>query len=361
MNKLPSHTIPSNQRGMVLLTVVLLVAVLMALGTTAILQTSTDIKISGNYRQSRVALYNAEAGMAQVFNYLSTNAVTLPSAGTPTTTITVSCPTGYNFNTSVTLHYVSAGTYRFQMTGTAANSASRTIEAYFQRTPLYPQGADGAVAMYGGNPQVDFKTGGGGGFNIDGHDYPIPTSNPCTGSGCNTSPHATGATTGLYTVMSPTINGNESAHLGGSPTRQVGGGVNTEASWTAFVDYVLANNLYQTTFGTRTNPAVTVIPSGSTLNGNGHYAGIIIVDDGGELRLNGTFTFEGLIIMRGTGEMRGSGTGNVFGSVITIGHSSKTIDVTGTVDLFFSSEALANLANINALTRTTPTAWRDVL
>ncbi|HET58669.1 MAG TPA: hypothetical protein ENN35_09560 [Deltaproteobacteria bacterium] len=362
----PSRTSPewksSDERGIVLVTVILLIAVLMALGTTAILQTSTDIRISGNYLQNRVALNNAETGVDQVITYLQSNDVSYPTSDDPSTTITVSTPAGFSFNTSVVIDYVSSDRYRFQMTGTGANNASKTLEVQFEREPLYPQGADGAVAMYGGDPAVAFKVGGGGGYNVDGHDYPIPTACPCTGGGCSTTAGATGATTGLYTVMAPDLEGDVDAHLGGSPSQTLGGGLHTDDEWKAFVNYVIEKNLYQdNTFGTRDNPAVTRVPSGSTLNGNGHYAGILIVEDGGELVLNGTFTFEGIVILRGTGQMSGSGTGNIFGSTITIDHESKLIDVTGSVNLFYSSEALANLANLNDLHVVQLKTWKDVL
>lgn len=50
---------------MVLVTVILITAVLMALGITAILQTSTDIRISGNKRVNEMAFYAAEAGVEE--------------------------------------------------------------------------------------------------------------------------------------------------------------------------------------------------------------------------------------------------------------------------------------------------------
>lgn len=348
----------SNEKGMVLVVVIMLLAVLVLLGSTAIMVTNTDVKISGNYQRSSQAFYNADAGVETVIAYLRTNNITYPTAASPTATITVTCPTGYNFNTSVALHYVAPNSYRFQMTGTGANNASRTIEAHINKQSLSPQGADGAVAMYGGGPAVQFKKGGGGGYAVDGHDYPVPADPNCNGSACDTSATALPAVAGLFTVMTPTLTGNVTAHLGGVPTQTLGPSRETEYS--DFMDYVIANSLYQSTLGTRANPAVTRIPSGTTLNGTGNGAGIIIIDNGGALQVNGNFEYEGLVILRGTGRVFGSGTGNIFGSLITIGHESKLIDLTGSINLFYSSEALANLANINAINSVQRTAWRDV-
>ena len=352
-------SILGNEKGMVLAVTLMLIAVLVLLGTTAVMTVTTDLKIAGNYRQSQVALYNAEAGVEQVIAYLRANTVTYPTASTPTTTITVSCPTGYSFNTSVLMNYVAPNRYKFQMTGTGAGNSSKTIEAYIGRTSLAPAGADGAVAMYGGGPAVQFKTGGGGGYAVDGRDFPVSASPTCNGSACETTATALPAVPGLFTVMTPTITGDEGAHLNGNPDRTLGPSRETE--YNDFVNYVLANNLYQTTLGTRASPAVTIIPNGTTLNGSGNGAGIIIVDNGGSLQVNGNFEFEGLIILRGTGRVFGSGTGNIYGTIVTIGHTSKLIDLTGTIDLRYSSSAISNLSNINSLNTTKKTAWRDVV
>ena len=348
-----------NDKGAVLVTGLMFLAVISLLSGAVYVTTTGDVRMSARYSDSRAAFYQADAGVQYVLAHLRSNTVTYPTSGNQTT-VTVSTPTGFNFNSSVVIQYVSPNRYKFQMTGTGPGNASQTIETHVIKTTAYPQGADGAVAMYGGGPAVAFKVGAGGGYNIDGRNYPVPTANPCTGSHCNTTPSSIGGTTGLYTVMTPTLTGNVNAHLGGDPQQALGGGKHIDSDWSNFVDHILAENLYSSTFGTKTNPAVTVVPSGAVLNGNGHYAGILIVDDGGELNLTGTCTFEGIIILRGTGDVKGSGTGNVFGSVITIGHNAKLIDVTGSVNLYYSSEALTNLSNINSLNSITQKAWRVI-
>ena len=150
----------NNEKGMVLVVSVMLLAVLVLIGFTALNLTTTDMKISSNYKEGTRAFYNAEAGVETVIAYLRINNVTYPTGTTPTT-ITVSCPTGYSFNTLVVINYVAPSSYKFQMTGTGVNNASKTIELSFKKTSLAPQGADGAVAMYGGGPAVQFKTGAG--------------------------------------------------------------------------------------------------------------------------------------------------------------------------------------------------------
>jgi Tfp pilus assembly protein PilX len=58
-------TILNNERGIVLVVSVLLLAVLAVLGTTAIMQTSTDLKISSNYKAATQTFYGAEAGIEE--------------------------------------------------------------------------------------------------------------------------------------------------------------------------------------------------------------------------------------------------------------------------------------------------------
>ena len=372
-----------NEKGMVLAVTLMLIAALVLLGTTAVTTVTTDLKIASNYRQSQIALYNAEAGVETVIAYLRTNSVSYPTAKATQTIIdggtcptanacpSVSCtctqisvppPTGFSFSSTVKIYGydMTKRLYLFRMTGTGDNNASKTIEAVIKKFSSVPMTSDGAVAMYGGGPAVQFKVGAGGGYAVDGHDYPVPPSATCNGSACDTTATALPAVPGLFTVMSPTITGNVGAHLEGNPDQTLGPSRETE--YNDFVNNVITNNLYQTTLGTRANPAVTVIPNLTTLNASGNGAGIIIVDNGGALNINGNFEYEGLVILRGTGRVFGAGTANIFGSMVTIGHLSKLIDLTGGVNLFYSSSALANISNINSSANTTArTAWRDVL
>ena len=372
-------SILGDEKGMVLAVTLMMIAALILLGTTAVTTVTTDIKIAANYREGQKALYNAEAGVEQVIANLRTNYVRYATANATTTIInggtcptgsctqiSVNVPTGFSFSNSVNIYGydISKRIYLFRMTGTGANNASKTIEAYIAKFTFSnnPVAADGAVAMYGLGPAVAFKVGAGGGYAIDGHDYPVPPSATCNGSACDTTATALPAVPGLFTVMSPALTGQVGAHLGGTdPPAAVGDSRETE--YNNFVNNVLVNNLYQSTLGTRTNPAITVISNPATLNASGNGAGIIIVDDGGTLNINGNFEYEGLVILRGTGRVFGAGTANIFGSMITIGHLTKLIDLTGGVNLFYSSEALANLSNINNSSdnKTIRVAWRDVL
>jgi type II secretory pathway pseudopilin PulG len=350
-------SILGNEKGMVLAVTLMLIAVLAILGTTAVTTVTTDIKIAGNYRQSQVALYNAEAGVEQVIAYLRTNTVTYPTSSASPTLITVTCPTGYSFNTSVSINYVAPNQYRFQMTGTGAGNASKTIEAYITNSFSLSYGVDGALAMYGNNPAI---AGGGA---IDGTDHALPSTS-CTGSSCHTAANSGPGPSlpGLFStetvaVGSTSITGNPAQVLNTSAEAQA-----KDDQWTAFANSIVASGRYDSTFSSsRTAPKITVLTSDTKVTGNNHYYGIIVVSGTDvEIETAGTMTFEGLIILANGATLTTKGTANTYGSVITCNHSELTVTLNGTPTLMYSTAAIANLSNINAPHLVHKTAWRDV-
>jgi len=52
-----------NERGVALITSLLFMAILSVTGTSAYLVSSSEITMSGNYKRSRQAFYDAEAGL----------------------------------------------------------------------------------------------------------------------------------------------------------------------------------------------------------------------------------------------------------------------------------------------------------
>ena len=361
---------------MVLAVALMLIAVLVLLGTTAVMTVTTDMKIASNYRESYKAIYNADGGVEYIVDYLRNNTVTYPTtnatrtdidAGTCTagscTQITITPPAGFSFSSTVNVYGADVANkkYLYRMTGTGANSATKTVEMVITRTSIVPQGADGAVAMYGGGPTVDLGGGASPKLYLDGNNYPIPADPGCNGNACRTTGTATGAKPGLYTPsVTPTVTGDTS-HIGGNPAQQVGGGSHTESEWIDFVNQVLADpSMYQTTLGTRSNPAVTVVESGSTLAGSSNGAGILIVKDNGTFHMSGNSCYEGIVILLGNGTLTSTGTAIVYGSVVTISHTSKTVVTNGNTDLYYSSEALSNAYNSSGMNRIQRKSWLDV-
>ncbi|MFH1147128.1 MAG: PilX N-terminal domain-containing pilus assembly protein [Pseudomonadota bacterium] len=145
-----------NEKGIALVAALLFLMVLTLLGTTAIMISSTDIKIGGNFKNSKTAFYDAEAGVQYVIktmeNGLAAGTLTLPTSTPVTVSYTV--PSGFSFDSSVSLSKVSGlSEYTFQMTGHGGNNSESTIEVRLSR---------GSAFEYGifGDDAIDMKNSG---------------------------------------------------------------------------------------------------------------------------------------------------------------------------------------------------------
>jgi hypothetical protein len=102
-----------DQRGIALVTVILLVMVLSFLSATMIVVSNTELKIANNFKTSVQSLYNAEAGvqfaLAQIKDKLEAGALTLSGS-------------------SVTVHYSSPGTAYLQANGKFPFSNWTTVQ-----------------------------------------------------------------------------------------------------------------------------------------------------------------------------------------------------------------------------------------
>jgi len=357
-----------NEGGMVLVTSLLLLSVLMAIGTTAIKQTSTDIKISGNYKTSQQSLYDADAGVQYMLSRIR-NDSSLDLTANPVT-VTYSTPAGFSFTLPSSVTNLGSDKYRFQVTGNAGTSAKKTIEATFRLTATIPGNPDGALGMYGDDSTVTLTGGGSphGPRTIDGKDYNVPTSFNCSGAGCQGTDSGNAPVPGLYTEdLTPTVNDSlPHSQIDGDPDVTSGGGGNSEQDWIDFANYCIprADNTNPATtgsgaLGTRTAPEITVVDEYKTYAGTVDGAGILIVNDPGSAHFSGTFHWEGLIILLGGATVSFTGNAYLYGAVVMADYTSKSITLTGASNIMYSSDAIDNLKNISKLRRVEVTAWKD--
>ena len=357
-----------NERGMVLVTSLLILSVLVAIGTTAVMQTSTDIKISGNYKTSRQALYDADAGVQYMLARIKNDGAVDLTANP--VTISYATPSGFSFTLPASLENLGSNKYRFQVTGNAGNNTKKTIEATFLVTSLAPDNPDGALGMYGPESEVTLTGGGSphGPKTIDGKDYNLPASFACHGSGCQGTLSSNPAVPGLYTEdMTPTVtDSHPHTQIDGDPDVQSGGGSNTEQDWIDFANLCipLADNTNPTTtgsgtVGTRTAPEITVIDEVKTYAGSVDGAGILIIKDPGSAHFSGTFHWEGLILILGGATVNFSGSAYIYGAVVMASYTSKSVSMTGATNIMYSSDAISNLDNLDKLRQIDITAWKD--
>ena len=152
------NKIAHDEGGMVLVTALLILALLLAISSTAVMQTSTDIKISGNYKTSRQAFYDADAGvqfaLAKIEEGLTSDPATftLPSTGSPVA-LSYTTPSGFSFALSTISKDAGGNTYSFTSTGNGPNNSQTVIEATFEK---------GSAIDYGifGDEKSDTKSGG---------------------------------------------------------------------------------------------------------------------------------------------------------------------------------------------------------
>jgi Tfp pilus assembly protein PilX len=76
-------TILSNEKGFVLPVGLMFLVIIVILGTTAVIITTTDLKIGGNYKQSVQAFYAAEAGIEEARARLKESSTAADYAGDP--------------------------------------------------------------------------------------------------------------------------------------------------------------------------------------------------------------------------------------------------------------------------------------
>ncbi|MFZ5995516.1 MAG: DUF7305 domain-containing protein [Thermodesulfobacteriota bacterium] len=185
-----------NEKGIALITVLLFLMVLTVLGTTAIVISSTDIKIGGNYKLSKQALYDAEAGIQYAIKNIENGlaAETLSLTGS-SIAVNYTAPSGFSFDPITTLTQVgSTGNYSFQATGHSANSARATIEVAITQDPVFNYGVFG-------DDLVDLKASGCV-YSYNSHTTSNPLPADSTGEG------DVGSNVAVQTYMSTYVDGD---------------------------------------------------------------------------------------------------------------------------------------------------------
>ena len=133
-----------NEKGIVLIAAIALVAILSLVGTVAVITTTTDTKISGNYKNSVQAFYTAEAGVQDAIHRLVNGTISDAGYKLDPNWNTGNSYSSTNFNNSFTVkHKESGGTvvtdsdgnplYAITCTGTSSTS-KKVLEGVFSLT-----------------------------------------------------------------------------------------------------------------------------------------------------------------------------------------------------------------------------------
>lgn len=138
-----------NERGIALVIALLIMVVLTVLGIAVIMNVNTEIKISGNAKDSKQAFYTAESGLQaglgqlpslSAFSATLANGLTYSSypTGQPLPQPTsMSCPAGYGSSAY-------CFKYSLDVSGSGPNGASKRVTADVRYGPyLSPEGPTG--------------------------------------------------------------------------------------------------------------------------------------------------------------------------------------------------------------------------
>lgn len=369
----------NNEKGMVLIIAVMLLAVLVLVGFTALNMTTTDMKISSNYRSGSQAFYIAEAGLENARDQLRINiaggstmsqllAARVGSNGVLSNSdnftnfysggVFVSDDTPYISDTTF-----GAGTYRVYLTNAVNNSltppesvtsttdaddrvtltsigrvtndnslAVTQIIVQVFKLPNFP----GAIVLPG--PSVNFNGANSNASGVSGvSESAISINSAAAESSIETYLSGIGR---LDNYVCNTMTGaacinNEPAEF--DPAYSTVSGINNLYNTIKSVaDHVLTGpqTLNAAQVGTTTNRKIVVVEGAATLSAlNG--AGILVVT--GQLTLSGNFNYDGVIICIGEGRLlrNGGGNGTVNGGILvanTNGATSDTVLGTPTFD-----------------------------
>lgn len=371
----------NNESGMVLLLAMLIMSALILLGTTAVMESQTDLRISGNYKTSAIAFYSAEAGIEEArarlrLNFAPTASIIVDSAPTdPDWTASINAANSLQSALSYTVNikhktnasnqilycHSSGGgaTYTVNTTVSpagpvyvltsagASSAAGKTLEAMVTKFPPIPAPA----ALY-----VEAAT------SIQGTSTHIFGADKTAACGTSSLPGvATTLSAGAISKTgNPTVCGVNVTTCAMGDWDVVGGATNldvqqmiTNLKGSANYSYNYTTNQTDTGMNWGT-PVVTAQddPSSCTvsnvvyynmnggdirLSGGASGCGILIVD--GDLELNGGFNWYGMILVSGSVTIAGGGDKNITGSVVA-GGSTEADLVGGNTSIVYCSAAI---------------------
>jgi Tfp pilus assembly protein PilX len=348
-----------NESGVALITGLVIMVLLTAMGTYAIHMTEIEETLAGNLKASKQAFYLADAGLEWGRQQVRANPA-IPANSTQTLGVG---------SYTVTFGLVSvaplSSTVAIQSVGNEG-TASKTLQALVTKTVDL---SDAAISIRGNEADSTFT---GNAFSIDGRDYNHVTeaiSGGTTQYGISvpTAARQADVNNALSSQQQDNIIGKAvpglTASIGissGLPSGSVDllGDALCNAAPLANRFNTSLNGSYSppagANWGTRASPQVYCVTGVGTpgnmsvdINGNFSGVGVLVVRDA-DLVANGAFHFEGLIIVTGAKVgfgLLGGGNKNVYGSVIINemdrdGPSYREDVIQGASNIRFSRSAL---------------------
>ncbi|MEW5800824.1 MAG: pilus assembly PilX N-terminal domain-containing protein [bacterium] len=98
---MPQLPFPADNRGIALVTVMALMAILFLLGSAVLTNTIVESKISQNHKQSIQALYDCEAGIAEAISHIKNRTATLDQDGDPNWILAANSSPAFHYRYSI--------------------------------------------------------------------------------------------------------------------------------------------------------------------------------------------------------------------------------------------------------------------
>lgn len=333
-------------RGIALVVVIFVVAVLLTLTGAGLLFSGLDLKLTSSLKTGTIALQIADTGIQHAlaiipagtsFSYSSPTEI-VPSTPHPTIP-------GYSYSVTAVN---TAGNSQAILTSTATgpNGAKKVVLAYIGRGS-FGLGATSLPGSTAANTETNFS---GTSFSINGNDN------------CNAAPAVPGIVVTDPALATEITNNTTSdgglasnqmnlvTGSGGSPSVATIQPLSQTVSQIAdaylnltHTDLPGGNYSSNDTWGSSSSPRITRISGDAEIQGTIEGYGVLIVD--GELEVQGNFTFHGLVIARGDIQVEVTGNAGIYGSLM-IGESATSdagyeLDVRGNAHVRFDSCALS--------------------
>ena len=395
----PSTKLLANERGMILVISLMILALLLGAGVGAIVSMQTDLKSSSNLKTGTQALYLAEAGIERgkktVKDSTSAPPVTAGSCAADETlgpgSFTVCYPSVSTSGSGAATVY----TVTISSTGNVGSS-SKTLQSAIRKVFVLSQAA---VSFTGNEADSSFS---GTAFRVDGNNWDYNSSTSTYQQGGTARLGISVPNTTLKTAVNSALAANQKPNITGTgantPSLDVDTGFtksNVSQLADEFCNQALAANktvvpnstlsiAEAQTWGTHASPIIRCFQatSGFTpgnpsvdVSGNTTGAGVLVVRDS-DLVFRGAFNWEGLIIVTGQKagfEILGGGSRDIYGSAFVNETdydpvTYKELVLQDSTNVRYSDSALKmayNFLPMSVITSTLPSTistvyWREV-
>ena len=361
-----SRALIADQRGIVLYSSLMLLALLMAVGVQAIVSTQSNFQISANLRSENVAFYISEAGIEWSKNELARTTAHPSPALNSSAAISSGTFSVATISRVAVSPLVSSTVVR--STGKFASSSQIVQVELIKRSLL----ADAAVGLRGNASNPIFS---GTDFSISGMDHdpatgkPIPNVRPYPGISVSNAATKEQIETSLEPNQLSKISGTDRQGATIAESRNL----STESIVRLADELCLAENTQLTAipayttlsladqrWGSRSAPELRCIDgspgAGDSVAALSNSSGVgILVARNADLILEGEFRWEGLIIITGSMvslKILETGPKEIIGGVIinetgTYSESNpSTLDIHGPIKIIYSRSALQTAATV---------------